>query len=102
MITISKINIIGNEIAIRWSDDSEDYYAMDHLRSVSPSAETQGEHDLLGNPISGNQRGHDFTGVTVTDWKFVGSYGIRIHFSDGHQTGIYGFEYLKEIAKKAS
>ncbi|MAS91903.1 MAG: hypothetical protein CMO55_01805 [Verrucomicrobiales bacterium] len=99
MTGIADIQIIGNEIAIRWQDDTESFYAMDRLRALSPSAETQGERDLLGNDITGNQKDKDFTGVRVTGWAPVGGYALQFKFSDGHNTGIYSFEYLKKIAE---
>ncbi|NRB73235.1 MAG: DUF971 domain-containing protein [Verrucomicrobiales bacterium] len=102
MTGFSDIQIIGNEVAIRWADGSDDFYKMDRLRALSPSAETQGETDLLGNPISGNQKGNDFSGVTVTGWQQVGGYALQFHFSDGHKTGIYSYDYLKQIASQAS
>ncbi|MEM9283734.1 MAG: DUF971 domain-containing protein [Verrucomicrobiota bacterium] len=102
MVGIQDIQIIGNEVAIRWLDDSENYYLMDRLRALSPSAETAGEKDLLGHAISGDQKGQSFDGVTVTGWQAVGGYAIQFSFSDGHKTGIYSFEYLKKIADEAS
>lgn len=102
MTGISNIQIIGDEVAVRWQDDSESYFKMDRLRALSPSAETQGERDLLGQQISSDQRGKDFSGVTVTGWVPVGGYGIQFHFSDGHRTGIYTFDYLREIDENAS
>ena len=98
MTGIKDIQIIGNEIAVKWTDNSDDFFKMDRLRALSPSAETQGERDLLGNAISGDEQGKDFTGVTVTGWAPVGGYGLQFKFSDGHNTGIYSFDYLKEIA----
>ena len=102
MTGISNIQIIGDEVAVRWQDDSESYFKMDRLRALSPSAETQGERDLLGQQISSDQKGQDFSGVTVTGWVPVGGYGIQFHFSDGHRTGIYTFDYLREIDENAS
>ena len=99
MTGIDDIQLIGEEVAIRWQGGGEDFFRMDRLRALSPSAETQGERDLLGNAISGDEKGKDFTGVRVTGWNPVGGYGIQFHFSDGHKTGIYTFDYLKEIAK---
>jgi DUF971 family protein len=97
MQKIIDIQFIGTEVAIKWEDDFEGYIAMDRLRAVSPSAETQGEHDLLGNPITANQIGRDFSGVTVTGWAPVGGYAIQFTFSDGHKSGLYTFEYLRKI-----
>lgn len=98
MTAITDIQIIGDELAVKWADGTDDFYKMDRLRALSPSAETQGERDLLGNQISGDQQGVDFSGVTVTGWKPVGGYGLQLTFSDGHNTGIYSFDHLKEIA----
>ncbi|MEO0414118.1 MAG: DUF971 domain-containing protein [Verrucomicrobiota bacterium] len=99
MVAISEIHLIGTEVAIRWADGAESYYEMAKLRALSPSAETQGERDLLGNDITSNQLDKDFSGVSVTGWVPVGGYGIQFSFSDGHKTGIYTFEYLREIAQ---
>lgn len=102
MIEIEDIQFIGNIVAIRWKDGSEDYYRMDKLRALSPSAETQGERDLLGNEMMEVDHGQDFDNVTVTKWNAVGGYALQFHFSDGHNTGIYAFDYLKAIAPKAN
>lgn len=91
------IQLIGNTVAIRWSDGSEDYFLMERLRALSPSAEQQGERDLLGNQLGGS-RVKEFPGVTVESWVPVGGYAIQFRFSDGHSTGLYGFDYLKQIA----
>jgi len=97
MFKIIDIQVIGSEIAFKWEDGSEGFITMDRLRALSPSAETRGERDLLGNAISGDQMGTDFSGVTVIGWTPVGGYAIQFNFSDGHRTGLYTFDYLKEI-----
>ena len=35
--------------------------------------------------------------LTALDAELVGRYAIRIRFSDGHDTGIYSWRYLREI-----
>ncbi len=100
MKSIKDLQLIGSEVAISWSDGSESYFPMDKLRAASPSAETQGEKDLLGNAISGDQKGVDFTGVTVEGWQPVGGYAIQFFFSDGHKTGIYSFDYLTALSEQ--
>jgi DUF971 family protein len=98
MTGIQDIQLIGDLVAIRWADASETYHRMDRLRSLSPSAETSGERDLLGRELVATDKGRDFTGVTVLAWSLVGNYAIQFRFSDGHNTGLYSFEYLREIA----
>jgi DUF971 family protein len=94
----SPLNIqsIGDEIAVAWSDGAESYLRHDLLRRASPSAETQGEHDVFGNKYGGSQRA-DHKGVRVTGWERVGNYAIRFDFSDGHRTGLYSFDYLRKL-----
>ena len=93
------IQIIGSELAIRWSDESENYYSMERLRALSPSAENMGEQDLLGNTYGGDTR-ERFPGVRVTGWQQVGGYALLLSFSDGHKTGIYSYAYLKKISEE--
>ena len=98
MITPTNIAAIGNEIAVVWSDGSETYYPMERLRAYSPSAENTGERDLLGRRIGGTDQ-TEFPGVTVKAWRLVGGYAVQFDFSDGHNTGIYSFDYLKKLAE---
>ena len=91
------IQFIGEEIGIVWADGSESYYPMSYLRANSPSAETRGEVDILGKRHGGHEP-RDFPGVQVVGWEFIGNYAVRFAFSDGHGTGLYSWEYLREIA----
>jgi len=85
-------------VGIIWKDGSEDFFQMDLLRAASPSAETTGERDLLGN-VYGGEGNKKFKGVRVTGWSLVGGYAVLFRFSDGHETGIYSFDYLKRLAQ---
>ena len=98
MVKPEDIQLIGDTVALRWSDGVEDFYSMERLRALSPSAENQGERDLLGNLYGGTDQ-TEFPGVTVTGWRPVGGYGIQFDFSDGHKTGIYTFDYLRQIGE---
>ncbi|MEM6911741.1 MAG: DUF971 domain-containing protein [Verrucomicrobiota bacterium] len=93
------IQAVGQEMAIRWSDGEETYLPMEKLRAASPSAEMKGERDLLGNRIGGSAQ-TDFPGVKVKRWEIVGGYALLFFFSDGHDTGIYPFEYLRRLGRE--
>jgi DUF971 family protein len=90
------IQLIGEEVAIAWSDGAESFLRQDLLRRASPSAETQGERDVFGNQYGG-AAGAGFSGVRVLGWEQVGNYAIRFDFSDGHRTGLYTFDYLRKL-----
>ena len=99
MQTPSNIQLIGNEVAIVWNDGAETYYPMEFLRAVSPSAANIGERDILGNQYGG-EGPKKFPGVNVTGWEQVGNYALRFDFSDGHRTGLYSYDYLRDLASK--
>jgi DUF971 family protein len=90
-------------LRIDWSDGSESYYPITYLRKMSPSAEARKlRDDLKKNPLtvlpSSPKRGGAGDGPLVAiSAELVGNYAIRIRFSDGHDTGIYSWSYLREI-----
>jgi len=90
------ITLIGDTVAIKWPDGQENYFPMERLRALSPSADNIGEPDIFGN-IHGADPRTEFPGVTVTDFELVGRYAVRFIFSDGHQTGLFSFEYLRSL-----
>ncbi len=96
-LTPAQIQLIGDEIAIAWSDGAESYFQPDRLRAASPSAETQGERDIFGNQYGGTGS-RRFAGVKVVGWDIVGNYAVRFEFSDGHKTGLYAYDYLRRLA----
>lgn len=58
------------------------------LRTESPSAEVQGHHPSQKITVTGKEN------VSITDIQPVGNYAVRLIFDDGHQTGIYTWDYL--------
>jgi DUF971 family protein len=96
MIPPANIQLIGDEVAIAWADGRESYFTGEKLRAASPSAETQGERDILGGQHGGGG-GRNFSGVRVLSWDRIGNYAIRFDFSDGHRTGLYTFDYLRSL-----
>ena len=95
----TNVQLIGNEVAIAWSDGAETYYPAELLRAASPSAENVGERDILGNQYGGDGP-TQFPDVQVEGWEQVGNYALRFDFSDGHRTGLYSYSYLRDLACK--
>ena len=86
-------------LTIEWQDESSSFYPIEHLRKYSPSAEArQLREELERNPLAVLPASTG-TGekLQALDAELVGSYALRIHFSDGHDTGIYTWEYLRSI-----
>ena len=66
----------------------------EYLRAYSPSAEVRG-HGPGQETLQTGKRG-----VTIAEVEPVGHYAIRPKFSDGHDTGIYSWEYLYDLGKR--
>lgn len=93
------VQLIGSEVAIRWSDGVESFITAAKLRANSPSAEVKGEQDIFGNQYGGEApRSHE--GIEVKDWEQVGNYAVRFDFSDGHRTGLYSYALLRELGSQ--
>jgi DUF971 family protein len=99
MKTPRNVQLIGQEVAIVWSDGTETFFRMDKLRAASPSAETRGEKDIFGQNYGGTGDKR-FPGVEVVGWEQVGNYALRFDFSDGHRTGLYSYDYLLDLANR--
>ncbi len=63
------------------------------LRVESPSAEVQGHHPSQKIIVTGKED------VRITRMEAVGHYAVRLHFSDGHDTGLYTWEYLYRLSQ---
>ncbi len=80
-------------------DGRVSFFPVAHLRRMSPSAEArQLREELATNPLTvlPNRPGSGEPLLAV-DAELVGNYALRIHFSDGHSTGLYSWRYLREI-----
>ena len=97
-----RFEIIGNSLALKWTDGKEDFWSGSFLRKHSPSAEQTGEMDIFGRIQGGTSDKHEFKEVKPLKLFPVGNYALRILFSDGHSTGIYSWSYLRNLPKEKS
>ncbi len=82
-----------SEITINWSDESTRFYRAAQLRKACPCAscvnEWTGEKILKVENVAEN--------LTFSSISIVGRYALNFNFSDGHNTGIFTFTYLKNL-----
>lgn len=90
-LDIRKID--GEEILITWDDGSRNLYPARILRFFCPCAQCVDEH--TGERILQFESIPET--VSMLNFSPVGRYGVRFTWSDGHQTGIYSFDYLKTL-----
>ena len=94
------------KVVITWSDDSQTSYSSAFLRNNCPCATCTGhgvkpaprfpEEHATSLPVLGQQM------VRVTGAQQIGHYAVQFRFSDGHDTGIYPYDYLRELFEFAS
>jgi len=76
------------------------FYTIAYLRKWSPSADAKElRESLASNPLTVLPAGAvgDGRALTAVGAELVGQYALRITFSDGHDTGIYSWSYLRQI-----
>lgn len=64
------------------------------LRIFSPSAEVRGHGPEERKLVTGKKY------VNIESLDRIGNYAIRIVFDDGHDTGIYSWDYLRELGEQ--
>jgi DUF971 family protein len=86
-------------LTVHWPDGRESVYPIAFLRKMSPSADARQLRDEMAkNPLTVLPASLGTGGpITATGAELVGNYAIKIIFSDGHDTGIYSWDYLREI-----
>ncbi len=91
------IQIIQNEIALLWDDQSESYLSLEKLRRRCPCAACAGEQDVMGNTYKPPTALYKPESFQLVRFDPVGGYAVNFVWADGHQSGIYTYHYLKKI-----
>ena len=91
------IQQIGQELAIKWEDGSEDFVPLEKLRRHCPCAGCRGEKDIMGNLYKGPKRPLTPQAFQLRGLTRIGTYAIQPAWADGHATGLYSFDYLRKI-----
>jgi len=86
-----KLHQKSRVLEISFSDGRRFELPYEFLRVYSPSAEVRGHGPGQETLQTGKK------GVDILSLEPVGSYAVQPHFSDGHATGIYSWDYLYEL-----
>jgi DUF971 family protein len=93
-IAISK----SKGIKIDWKDGHHSDYGIVYLRDKCPCASCTGAH---GTPPREPESDNPFQmfkpALKMLGVEPVGSYAIRINWSDGHSSGIYSYDHFRNI-----
>ncbi len=90
----------GNKdtLVIEWEDDKSSEISYTDLRDKCPCVSCQGETVLFSSyiPIKNPFKPAGF--YEIEKIEPVGNYAVNIVWKDNHNTGIYSWEYLREIS----
>jgi len=80
-------------LEIKFDDNTQCMLSCEFLRVYSPSAEVRG-HGHGQEVLQLNKES-----VNITAIEPVGHYAIKLTFSDGHDTGLYSWDYLYDLGR---
>jgi DUF971 family protein len=97
-----KLEVSGaDRLSITWSDGNRREYTFRELRDACPCATCR---ELRSAPPPNPMqltvlKPAETQPLKITGMTPVGNYAYSIHFSDGHDTGIFTLELLRELGK---
>ena len=78
-------------LEVSFDDGTRYSLPAEMLRVLSPSAEVKGHSPEQRVTVPGKRT------VRIDTLEPVGNYAVKLMFSDGHETGIYSWDYLYEL-----
>jgi DUF971 family protein len=89
------------KLEIEWEDGLKSVYSISYLRTMCPCAacklvreQEKGKRSLRILP------GNFAAPIAAEAAELVGNYAMKIEWSDQHSSGIYSFQYLREISRE--
>ena len=89
----------AGKLTIRWKDGHRSTFSLAHLRRICPCASCREAREKAAAVDSIHMlEGASATATAdATAVERVGRYGIRLHWADGHDYGIYTLESLRAL-----
>jgi DUF971 family protein len=87
-----RVNPGKDALTVLFDDGARASLTAETLRTQSPSAEVQGHGGVRPPPVTGK------ADVKISRLEPVGNYAVRIVFDDGHDSGLYSWDYLRKLA----
>ena len=85
-------------LVVNWNDGISAEYSWKALRDACPCAQCRNEYSTANtsttdmvfslNPVKS---------FSLDSVELAGNYALKLYWSDGHNSGIYGWEHLKTI-----
>src|SRR5437868_6989624 len=94
----------ANGLSIQWSDGQRREYSVRELREACPCASCREKRSQPDEPVSllPVLSLSEAQPLAIAKMEPVGNYAYSIEFSDGHNTGIYTLEQLRQLGQIAT
>ena len=89
-----RLNAAKSQLTVEFDSGERFVLPAEYLRVESPSAEVQGHGAGQKRIVTGKEQ------VKIAGLEPVGNYAVRIRFDDGHDTGLYSWDYLHELGRE--
>ncbi len=97
-----KLNLKKDEkLEIEWQDGEKSVYPVSYLRIMCPCAQCKNVRESAAKKPKTSLSilpGNFVSEIAATSAVLVGNYALRIDWSDDHGSGIYSFDYLRQIS----
>ena len=91
-----KLRTRSRVLEVAYEDGARFQLPFEYLRVNSPSAEVKGHGPGQEVLVTGKQN------VGIRAVEPVGQYAVKLVFDDGHDTGLYSWNYLRELGENYS
>ena len=89
-----RLNSARDTLTVSFDNDERFALPAEFLRVESPSAEVRGHGGGPKQIVKGKEK------ITITLLEPVGNYAVRIVFDDGHDSGLYSWDYLLKLGRE--
>ncbi len=85
----------AGEFRIQWKDGRESVFASVMLRKNCPCATCRTERETQVTELLPILKQAPVTDIGMVNARLVGTYAVQLTWSDGHDTGLFDFKYLR-------
>ena len=89
-----KLHRQSRQLEISFDDGARFTLDFEYLRVFSPSAEVRGHSPDQAQLQTGKKY------VSIKDIQPVGNYAVKLVFDDGHDSGLYSWDYLYRLGRE--
>lgn len=95
---VTEIKLLQKQrtLQINFANGDNYLFSCEFLRRHSPSAEMKEYNQLKSNDLQIDSQ------VNIIKIEPVGNYAVKLYFDDGHQSGLFSWQYLQELGKQMS